>query len=561
MELIFDEIIIIDELNKKAKKQVFLPGINIVVSNGKDDEGNYIGKSTLLKSIFHALGADAFFPKDHNWEAHSKYFYILKFNLDSIPYKIMRCANVFYVYDKNDSLIFKCNERIKLSEFYSKLFGFLVLLKDNNRNKEYALAQPFSYFALNFVDQIGYKEKTGFLSFDKINQYTKIYGDLIFSQMGIDNEKLNKLYDEKNQISNELSINNEEQILLKKILNTLNIDENIPYEKIEVLKQEISIHKEEYDSLIKKYDLAKKKLFELTNKKSRILNEINSIKQILNNNESEKSNVLKKHICPLCTNTIENYTEVFFKKAYANESLSNQLVSYDSELIDIEKEINKEYSTYSSLYKEMEELEESIGVRNDDVNNIVKSIGLKEYKENIINKYNDVVLKLDNLTNSLKEIKKEITPLKKLASSINDNYNKIMKETMINYDISVFKYNDEKIDVPLSCSDPHVLFTAWLTSLYKLKRIVNPNGVFMPFVIDNPTDRDFEGDNYYKTLKMIFDLSHCCKQVITSKVVFDDLKFKDYSINKIVVDNKKYSLLNSEDYEYCHNERNKLQII
>ena len=77
-----------------------------------------------------------------------------------------------------------------------------------------------------------------------------------------------------------------------------------------------------------------------------------------------------------------------------------------------------------------------------------KSIGLKEYKENIINKYNDVVLKLDNLTNSLKEIKKEITPLKKLASSINDNYNKIMKETMINYDISVFKYNDEKIDVP-----------------------------------------------------------------------------------------------------------------
>ena len=31
MELIFDEIIIIDELNKKAKKQVFLPGINIVV--------------------------------------------------------------------------------------------------------------------------------------------------------------------------------------------------------------------------------------------------------------------------------------------------------------------------------------------------------------------------------------------------------------------------------------------------------------------------------------------------------------------------------------------------
>lgn len=63
MELIFDEIIIIDELNKKAKKQVFLPGINIVVSNGKDDEGNYIGKSTLLKSIFHALGADAFFSK------------------------------------------------------------------------------------------------------------------------------------------------------------------------------------------------------------------------------------------------------------------------------------------------------------------------------------------------------------------------------------------------------------------------------------------------------------------------------------------------------------------
>ena len=47
MNIIFKEIIIIDKLSHKAKIQCFTSGINIITSDMQ--EGNYVGKSTLLK--------------------------------------------------------------------------------------------------------------------------------------------------------------------------------------------------------------------------------------------------------------------------------------------------------------------------------------------------------------------------------------------------------------------------------------------------------------------------------------------------------------------------------
>lgn len=134
MQVYFDELFIINENTKKAKTQKFKKGINMIVSSDENGNGNYAGKSTLLKSIFHCLGADALFDNSQGWESDCKYVYILKFEIDNKKYTILRHDNNFFVYDDN-KLIFRCNERIKLSEFYLELFNFGVLLKETQKEK------------------------------------------------------------------------------------------------------------------------------------------------------------------------------------------------------------------------------------------------------------------------------------------------------------------------------------------------------------------------------------------------------------------------------------------
>ena len=245
MQVYFDELFIINENTKKAKTQKFKKGINMIVSSDENGNGNYAGKSTLLKSIFHCLGADALFDNSQGWESDCKYVYILKFEIDNKKYTILRHDNNFFVYDDN-KLIFRCNERIKLSEFYLELFNFGVLLKETQKGKMYTLAQPFSLFCLNFIDQKKYVG-CGFGSFNNISQYSDIYSDLIHSHMGIDCKELVTISNRITDMSSELEKMKETRNTYKKILQTLNEEYVIPFDTIKSITEQIDIHRDEYE--------------------------------------------------------------------------------------------------------------------------------------------------------------------------------------------------------------------------------------------------------------------------------------------------------------------------
>lgn len=57
MRLIFDELYLFDPSEKLAKKIEFCDGINIITSSQED--GNDRGKSVIMRSLYHSLGAEA----------------------------------------------------------------------------------------------------------------------------------------------------------------------------------------------------------------------------------------------------------------------------------------------------------------------------------------------------------------------------------------------------------------------------------------------------------------------------------------------------------------------
>lgn len=551
MQVYFDELFIINENTKKAKTQKFKKGINMIVSSDENGDGNYAGKSTLLKSIFHCLGADALFDNSQGWESDCKYVYILKFEIDNKKYTILRHDNNFFVYDDN-KLIFRCNERIKLSEFYLELFNFGVLLKETQKGKMYTLAQPFSLFCLNFIDQKKYVG-CGFGSFNNISQYSDIYSDLIHSHMGIDCKELVTISNRITDMSSELEKMKETRNTYKKILQTLNEEYVIPFDTIKSITEQIDIHRDEYEQIITKFNKSKEVLYNLNNQKSLLIGEINRINTIIKKGNSDIKKIINNHECPMCNNKIENYATIFFKKTNISDDLDYQLLSFEEEITNIDKKIDKEIEKYKLLEIDLEKFEKVIAFDDLSTQNIVEKIGMKKYKSKISNEYKTSIQKCFELEEKIAEDKKlQKNGLNKI-DECNTAYNQKMNELISKYNITLLNNGCYKLDKKITCSDNYILSVLWLCTLNYVKHSKNINGLFMPLVFDNPTDRDFDLKNTNTILNMIFDSVDVNKQILVSKLSFDSNKYPDRDINVIKLSNPVYSLLNENDYEYCNN--------
>lgn len=547
MELIFNKLIIIDHIEKVAKIQEFKKGINIVTSND-NGIGNYKGKSTLLKSIFHSLGADAKFDNSKGWEVRNKYFYILDFTLNDNSYKIMRFNNLFIIF-KDSISIYKTINREELSNYLSHLFNMKIFLKES-KTKQYKQAQPFAYYCLNFIDQKSYVG-CGFDSFDRMYQYSTIYKDLIYAHLGLDNSKLSTLIDKININKEKLKNYNVQLDLCSKILEKLknNVNSSPTFENLDTIKIELEKNKNEYNKLIEKYNNIKYKLFELNNHKTLLENSLLSVQNCIKEKNKKDISVLTKHTCPLCMNEINNYNEVFFKRVKSSDAIQIQYVSLQEEIAEVSRKIDFELNKYKELEENIEKFEKQITQENKTIEDKIVSMGLKKYQENIMTEYSELFNKTDKINKLIDEDTKEERKLFKEINKLNDEYEKIFTKLLLKYNVSIINHDSKfKLDIPIKCSDLHLLSVFWIMSLNILKRSHNNLGLFLPFVLDDPTDRDFDKNNVDAIFDLIFDNNDVFQQIILSKVDFDFSKYTDYDINHIQINNELYKLLNEEDY-------------
>jgi len=548
--IIFKRIIIVDKVSQKAKIQTFTKGINVVTSN-KGNTGNYAGKSTLLKSLYHALGAEAKFDKSKYWEATDKYYYILDFAINDIDYTILRHDRYFAVFDSEKRNLFSTTMRDALSRFYSEFFNMGIYLKNSTPEHKYELAKPFALFCLSYLDQ---KSVNGcnFSSFNYISEFSDVYSDLILSHLGINNEEMNSLTDIINCEKERLKELQKRNDIIFNMVDKINCDKEmgtVP-DSFEIVVKELESHKAKYEQHSKQLYKIKKKLYELYDVRSKLIDYLNEIKMVIKS-KSKNENILKNHKCPLCENIIENYTAVFFKKVSCADQLPFQLADSSEELSKIERDIELETSKYEAISKELEKLENVICGENKSIEKTIEAIGIKKYKESLISESAQITYLINDTKEKIEDAEEKQSQLKNKIAEINNIYENILVKCIEKYNISIFSL-PEKVtaDSKFTCGDNHILTTLWLTSLNKLKRKVNTNGTFFPIVFDNPTDRDFDDVNSLTVLKMIFDCDTDDGQIIVSKVSFNPCDFKEYKIsNHINLTNEKYSLLNKSDYE------------
>lgn len=420
-DLVIEKLYIFSTTNKTAKLVEFTAGKNIVTSSQID--GNNKGKSVILKSIYHTLGADCKF--DPKWDEKEK-TYILKTIVDGKVIYFYRHDRLFRIMNEDEEVIFQTITRTKLAEYLENIFKFAVRLPNKEDNKLEIVPPAYNYI-LNYIDQDG-MDCTNFSSFNNLRQYSNYKENVLYYHTGVFNEDYYQLTKNIEEINGKKDEKNKEKKILEGMFERIN--SNIGRESynsdLKSLNIEIDKYKNEYSSIINQLSTIKNKMINLRNDREDIELQIREISNTLKIKDREIKKEKENHICPLCNNHIDDDTEIILKKYTEEDDLYILSTELNIELIKINTELEKKEEQYKNLLKKLEEYETKMKINSKETNDILKIKGLIGIKDNILKDIQNNNCELAFIEEKLKEYTKAKKEYDAQKKKINNKYYELM---------------------------------------------------------------------------------------------------------------------------------------
>lgn len=171
----FQRLLLCSELEKSAKQVQFHPTTTVVV--GENDTG----KSSLIKSIYAAFGADPLIV--HPRWAEANVSILLDFTVDGVAFRILRTGDVFGLFDGSSRLIWR---ETGVSSGVAKAVAALIdfRLELQNRQGDFITPPPAYAFLPFYVDQDAGWQKT-WSSFRGLGQFENYKRDVATFHAGL----------------------------------------------------------------------------------------------------------------------------------------------------------------------------------------------------------------------------------------------------------------------------------------------------------------------------------------------------------------------------------------
>ena len=549
MNAIFKKIYIFDILTKKAFVTSFEEGVNIVTSNSID--GTDRGKSVLLRSLYHVMGADAHFDK--KWKNEDK-VYLLEFLVDNKKYFIYRHRKLFKVF--NDHLIkilFQTSSRTELSEFLGEIWSFEIFLLNRNTEK-LEIAPPAYTYVMNFLDQ-DYYDGTNFNSFKGLGQYQNFKPDVIYSQFGIYDKNYfecvkskQNLFERINESKDSYKKADEMKGKVSNLLENVVVPENL-----QELERELSIRSKEYNDILNSMNAFRYKLTNLRNEKYELEIALNQIERFKNNKEKEIKFILETDICPECHSVLNDNTDLRSKRY---NSIEDSLYISDSIYEDIEK-ISKAIFQIESSYREfsnrLESYKKNINSAQEEIKNYTSYMGLNElYNSLNLELFNELQLQ-EKLKDRIENIEEELKKVSEIKADINKKYYEMVDRQVLRFGLNELDESQYKAINRVFCasgSNKPISTVIWYFILNNIKTCFNKKSLKLPMVLDSPKNAEMDYDKEQALIEYILENSSNYTQLIFSSIGFERTKFIfEGEIKIIELKNDKYQLLNSETFK------------
>ena len=552
-KVIVKDLYIFSISDETARHFNFTKDINIITSNQKD--GNKRGKSVILTSIYHTLGADGIFDK--KWDLNSKTF-IMYVKIKQRNYYIFRNGRLFKIFDESKKLLFITVHRNKLAEYLYHLYDFEVYLSKKNED-ELVIAPPAYAYLLNFLDQ-DKMDGSKFSSFDGLQQFSNYKTDLLYTHFGVFNREYYQLINEINILKNRISEKKTELNMLEQFISKVDTSiegvDSIPITNIEALEMEIKRKELEYQTIYLKLNKCKKKLLDFRNTKFELKEAIKDIKHHSDFAKKDLKEIQEKHICPYCKSKLND--DLNFRIHKHNEVgdyiILNSTIQF--ELTQIEELIEKEKYQYEQLTTKLHLYEQQISNQKTDIKDVLKVRGYSEMKETLLNDLTSCSASLKEINQSLNNKNKIKKAYDDKKSEINDLYYMILdKNTFGLEEITEKDISNISANLSAKGSNKPIITLIWHFNLLKIKYKFNPNAIKFPIVLDSPSNGELDDTNQEQLFKYLFDNILDDTQCIISTLGFDENSYIESgkNFNIIRLENEKYKLLNKEEFEIHFN--------
>lgn len=548
MNVIFKKIYIFDILTEKAFVTSFEEGVNVVTSSSID--GTDRGKSVLLRSLYHVMGADAHFDK--KWKNEDK-VYLLEFLVDNKKYFIYRHRKLFKVFNDLIQILFQTSSRTELSEFLGEIWSFEIFLPNRNTEK-LEIAPPAYTYVMNFLDQ-DYYDGTNFNSFKSLGQYQNFKPDVIYSQFGIYDKNYfervkskQNLFERINESKDSYKKANEMKRKVSNLLENVVVPENL-----QELERELSIRSKEYNDILNSMNTFRYKLTNLRNEKYELEIALNQIERFKNNKEKEIKFILETDICPECHSVLNDTTDLRSKRY---NSIEDSLYISDSIYEDIEK-ISKAIFQIESSYREfsnrLESYKKNINSAQEEIKNYTSYMGLNElYNSLNLELFNELQLQ-EELKDRIENIEEELKKVSEIKADINKKYYEMVDRQVLRFGLNELDESQYKAINRVFCasgSNKPISTVIWYFILNNIKTCFNKKSLKLPMVLDSPKNAEMDYDKEQALIEYILENSSNYTQLIFSSIGFERTKFIfEGEIKIIELKNDKYQLLNSETFK------------
>ena len=565
--LLLKKLIVISRSEQSSLEVPFKKGLNIILG------GNKTGKSSLIKSIFTALGCDCS-KIEKDWKNLIS-TYLLYFEYGDEQYCVLRCGKEFSIMkeEKNNYTCVINTEKFQLfCDKLMEIFEVNMQCVISNNSEIINVTTPL-LFRFQYIDQddgwsdIGTEFKnvryikdwkgdtnkfiTGYLN----NDYYKLKA----KKIQLSNDKEEKLKELK---SNEMFVNSISHDLKKKSqlenLNQLNTVDDVQKKLIKLRNDTDDLRKKEYS--------IKEKMIKLDNNIFMKKIELNNIYKNIEETQKDISFAMEQDeeiICPICGTKHKNSLNEQLNLSAGlenSEKLRNiledkindfkeQLMNFNNEYEDIKNKIlkneelikdSKEMLSYEELYKNKGKYE----LYNKCKQELVK----------IESKYKNLIGEIGALDEQIKEIKSKKRK-NEITMQLKDKCKTFAEK--INLPSTYIKFRDlvQVIDHTGSETPRLVYMYQSALYLYNLERGGNP---FNFYVIDTPNQQGQDEDNLECIFKSMELLLSNKGQVIVGTERKTGLEEK---ANNIINLSTKRKCLNSEKYNEHINQLQSYQQI
>ena len=507
----FQRLVLLSDSKKTANQFTFPKRFNLVT--GSD---NSVGKSTLVKNLFWALGCDPHFDKD--WKSNDVKT-ILYFTVNKNKYIASRYADGIYFGSEGSPLNKYSKITGQFAEDFSKVVGFDLLL--TNRNEGIDCPPPAYYFLPFYIDQKKSWDEP-WNGFEGLGQYARFKPNLIKYFSGY---LPKEHFDLEEEIFEQKAIQEEANQQVVRITEAIELLKEVaPEQTVAITPVEFQSIQREIEEELASFSYSQSNLYEL---QSTLANEIHELEQqhlIASTSARELNedyifaveNIPSDSLeCPLCG--IEHDNSLLSRAGLLadKESIEQQADKVKS-LLGIKYQernaLNQEISFITAEIERINEkyLKEDSGEQQEKLEQAIYSISQYKVNQNISHKKESFQLQLKQADDQQKEMRKEQRKL--INKATRDELNELFMGNLVESinSLSATGVNLDGVKAPMDykkilgggAAEGTRGTLAYQLAVLRQIEHANPCQI-APFVIDTPNQQEQAKHRYDQVMGVL----------------------------------------------------------